>query len=180
MQFDNIKKSFDAMWFVTLICLMASFSLIARSDGSQLNSELQDLKEELLNINRDLFILEEDLLFPASTQINIFVSQDGGNLFQLDSVQVKIGGKIISSYLYTEREIKALLRGGIQRLYVGNLGTGKHELVAVFTGLGPDKRTYKRATSVVFEKTSETKMIELKITDDNKKRQPQFTAKIWQ
>ena len=167
-------------FFIAFLIFFLSAFHPAQGDSSELNGQLQDLKEELLNINRDLFILEEDLLFPASTQVNIYVSQDGGYLFALDSVQVKINGELLTSYLYTEREIAALQRGAIQRLYVGNLSSGKHELVAIFTGQGPDKRTYKRATQLVFEKDSETKMIELKIADNPKKRQPQFTTKVWQ
>lgn len=180
MQLAKSQTLLSLLSALLIVTFLASFSRLALADTSELNNELQALKEELLNINRDLFILEEDLLYPASTQINIFVSQDGGKFFALDSVQVKLNGKMLTSYLYTERELDALQRGGIQRLYVGNLETGKHELVAIFTGQGPDKRPYKRATSLVFEKAADTKMIEFKIVDDAKKRQPEFSTKVWQ
>jgi len=142
-----------------------------------LDAQVQELKQEVLDLNRDLFVLEEELLFPASTQIAVFLSVDVGEFFQLDSVQLKLDNKMVTNYLYTERENAALLRGGVHRLYLGNLRTGKHELVAVFTGKGTHERDYKRATTLVFEKQTEPKYIELKVRDLEKKLQPEFEVK---
>ncbi len=84
-------------------------------------------------------MLEEELLFPANTQVAVFVSMDVGDFFALDSVTLKIDNHEVSNYLYTPREVAALLKGGVQRLYVGNLKAGAHELVALFTGKGPQR-----------------------------------------
>ena len=142
-----------------------------------LDKRIQDTKQEVLELNRDLFVLEEELLFPASTQVAVFLSVDAGELFQLDSVQLKLDNKVVTNYLYTERESAALLRGGVHRLHMGNLRAGKHELVAVFTGKGPHERDYRRATTLVFEKTTGPKYIELQIRDVEKKLQPDFQVK---
>lgn len=142
-----------------------------------LDKRIQNTKQEVLDLNRDLFVLEEELLFPASTQIAVFLSVDVGELFQLDSVQLKLDNKIVTNYLYTERESAALLRGGVHRLHMGNLRAGRHELVAVFTGKGPHERDYRRATTLVFEKKTEPKYIELQIRDAEKKLQPEFQVK---
>jgi hypothetical protein len=142
-----------------------------------LDKRIQNTKQEVLELNRDLFVLEEELLFPASTQVAVFLSVDVGEFFQLDSVQLKLDNKVVTNYLYTERESVALLRGGVHRLYMGNLRAGKHELVAVFTGKGPHERDYRRATTLVFEKTTEPKYIELQIRDVEKKLQPDFQVK---
>jgi len=142
-----------------------------------LDRQIQGLKQEVLDLNRDLFVLEEELLFPASTQVAVFLSVDVGEFFQLDSVQLKLDNKVVTNYLYTERENAALLRGGVHRLYLGNLRTGKHELVAVFTGKGPHERDYRRGTTLVFDKQTEPKYIELKVRDLEKKLQPEFEVK---
>jgi len=142
-----------------------------------LDKKIQDTKQDVLELNRDLFILEEELLFPASTQIAVFLSVDVGEFFKLDSVQLKLDNKAVTNYLYTERESAALLRGGVHRLHMGNLRAGKHELVAVFTGKGPHERDYRRATTLVFEKTTDPKTIELQIRDIEKKLQPDFLVK---
>lgn len=142
-----------------------------------LDRQIQGLKQEVLDLNRDLFVLEEELLFPASTQVAVFLSVDVGEFFQLDSVQLKLDNKVVTNYLYTERENAALLRGGVHRLYLGNLRTGKHELVAVFTGKGTHERDYRRGTTLVFDKQTEPKYIELKVRDLEKKLQPEFEVK---
>jgi hypothetical protein len=105
---------------------------------------------------------------------------DIGEFFKLDSVKLKIDDKEVSNYLYTVRERKALARGGVQRLYMGNIRTGKHELVALFVGIGPNNREYRRGASLEFEKTEDPKFIELKISDAMKNQQPKFTIKEWQ
>lgn len=142
-----------------------------------LDTQIQDVKQEALELNRDLFVLEEELLFPANTQVAVFLSVDVGEFFQLDSVQLKLDNKVVTNYLYTERENAALHRGGVQRLYLGNLRTGKHELIAVFTGKGTHDRDYRRGASLVFQKDTDPKFIELKIRDLERKLQPEFEVK---
>jgi hypothetical protein len=82
--------------------------------------------------------------------------------------------------LYTKRELGALERGGVQRLYLGNVKSGEHELIAVFNGPGPNNRDYRRATTIKFEKGSGAKYMELKIMDVTKKLQPEFVVKEWE
>ena len=164
--------------------LLLAFALALASGGlladvAGLDAQVQDLKKEVQSLNRDLFLLEEELLHPASTQVAVFVSLDVGEFFDLDAVEIKLDKKEIAHYLYTEREREALRRGGVQRIYTGNLKTGEHELVAFFTGEGPHERDYKRATKLKFEKTLGPKYIELRITDVQKQRQPEFTTRVW-
>ena len=151
-----------------------------RTEFRTLDEDVQDLKKQALDLNRDLFLLEEELLFPSNTQTAVFVSMDVGEFFGLDSVELKIDNKDVANYLYTERESEALLKGGVQRLFIGNLKAGEHELVAVFTGQGPHTRDYRRAASLVFEKGIGPKYIELTISDRETKQQPEFLVKEWE
>lgn len=148
--------------------------------AATLDGRIQDVKSDVIKLNRDLLVLEEELLFPANTQVALFVSMDVGKMFELDSVQIKLDDKMVSSYLYTPNEVAALHRGGVQRIYLGNLRTGEHELVAFFTGKGPHDRDYKRGATVKFEKGSDPKYIELRIKDSMGKLQPEFDVKVWQ
>jgi hypothetical protein len=145
-----------------------------------LDEEIQGLKKDVVDLNKDLFVLEEDLLFPANTQVAVFVSMDVGDFFALDSVTLKIDNHDVSNYLYTPREVSALLKGGVQRLYVGNLKAGQHELVALFNGKGPHDRDYRRAANIRFEKGVGAKYLELKITDHQRAQQPEFEIKDWE
>ncbi|MDX1694474.1 MAG: hypothetical protein R3208_11975, partial [Ketobacteraceae bacterium] len=153
---------------------------IEQPSRESLELEMQALKEKVLEINRDLFVLEEDLLFPSSTQVNVFVSFDASEYFALDGVTLKIDDRPISNHLYTRRELEALDRGAVQRLFTGNLTTGDHELVAVVTGVGPEGRDYRRAISLDFAKSSGTKYIELKIIGDDLRKQPIFQLREWE
>ncbi|WP_374674764.1 AraC family transcriptional regulator [Ideonella sp.] len=149
------------------------------ASGAALDQRVQDLKSEVINLNRDLLVLEEELLYPASTQVAVFVSMDVGKLFSLESVEIKFDEKTVAHYLYTPAEVAALHRGGVQRLYVGNLRAGAHEITAFFTGQGPHTRDYKRATTLKFDKGGEPKYIELQIKDATANLQPQFEVKVW-
>ena len=147
---------------------------------ARLDNRIQDLKGDVIRLNRDLLVLEEELLFPANTQVAVFVSMDVGKMFDLDSVQIKLDDKVVTNYLYTPLEVQALHRGGVQRAYLGNLKAGPHEIVAFFTGGGPHARDYKRGTTVKFDKGTDPKYIELRIKDSTGKLQPEFDVKVWQ
>lgn len=152
----------------------------ASAPEAGLDSRVQDVKADVIKLNRDLLVLEEELLFPANTQVALFVSMDVGKLFLLDSVQIQLDGKVVANYLYTPAEVAALHRGGVQRVYVGNLKAGEHQIVAFFTGQGPHVRDYKRGTTLKFDKGTEPKYIELRIKDTLAKLQPEFDVKVWQ
>jgi nucleoid-associated protein YgaU len=150
------------------------------ADFKTLDQEVQGLKKDVIDVNKDLFVLEEELLFPANTQVALYVSMDVGTFFALDSVTIKIDNKEVKNYLYTAREADALLKGGVQQIYLGNLKVGKHELVAFFTGKGPIDRDYKRGATLNFDKGVGAKYLELKITDHVAKHQPEFAIKDWE
>ena len=171
----NIRLLFSA-----LMLTMMPATMLAQDDARALDSEVQDLKKEVLALNRELFLLEEELLFPANSQVAMFVSMDIGDFFALDAVQVKIDGKEVANYLYSEREVEALIRGGVHRIHIDNLKVGEHELVAFFTGKGPQGRDYKRGAEFRFEKGLGAKYMELRISDRESKLQPEFLISEWE
>lgn len=143
------------------------------------DAEIQTLKKDVLKLNRELFMMEEDILYPESTQFTVFVSLDSGELFDLDSVQLRIDDKIVANYLYTNRELTALKRGGVQRLYQGNIKSGDHELTAFLIGKGPHNRDYKRGVTRIINKALSPLFVELKIVDDASNEQPDFDLAVW-
>jgi len=153
---------------------------ISRNEFRSIDEDVQNLKMEVLDLNRDLFLLEEELLFPANSQVAFFISMDVGEYFELDSVNLKIDGKEVSNYLYTDREAKALLRGGVHRVHMSNLKVGEHELVAVFKGEGPHVRDYRRGATLNFDKGIGAKYLELEINDRAASQQPEFVIKEWE
>jgi len=175
----------DASASAPAVAVAATAAASAPADAASaptgpLDTRIQDTKADVIQLNRDLLVLEEELLFPANTQIALFVSMDVGKMFDLDSVQVKLDDKLVANYLYTPLEVQALHRGGVQRVFLGNLKTGPHELVAFFTGKGPHDRDYKRGATLKFDKGTEAKYIELRIRDSSGRLQPEFDVKTWQ
>ncbi|MEM1175400.1 MAG: AraC family transcriptional regulator [Pseudomonadota bacterium] len=170
----------DGETLLSDVVAMEDAEAASRDRFRELDKDVQSLKKEVLDLNRDLFLLEEELLFPANSQVAFFISMDVGEYFALDSISLKINGKEVANYLYTEREVGALLRGGVHRVHMANLKTGEHELVAVFTGKGPHTRDYKRGATLRFDKGIGAKYMELSITDRVSKQQPEFDIKEWE
>ena len=140
--------------------------------------QVENLKVSVLNLNRDLLILEEELLYPPSNQVAIYLSMDLGQFFNLDAVKLEIDNKLVASELYTDKQISALYRGGVQRLYIGNLKAGEHEVSAFFTGRGP-QQDYKRGAKLMVTKAQAPLVLELKIIDSSAQLQPTFEIKEW-
>ena len=169
----------DATPPATTAATTASAAVAAPAAAGGLDERVQQAKSDVIKLNRDLLVLEEELLFPASTQVALFVSMDVGKLFELDSVQIRLDDKLVANHLYTPLEVQALHRGGVQRVYLGNLKSGSHEIVAFFTGAGPHERDYKRGTTIKFDKGTGAGYVELRIKDSLGKLQPEFDVKVW-
>ncbi len=162
---------------LALVFMLPTFSAYAEEETTA--EKLEALKKEVISVNRDLFILEEDLLFPASTQVAIYLSVDVGEFFALDNIKLKIDDKEVTHYLYTKNDIDALHRGAIQKLFLDNLSTGTHQIVAIVIGIGPHNREYRRAIAFDFEKDTEAKALEIQIRDDTAKLQPKLNIVEW-
>jgi hypothetical protein len=165
---------------IILLLHSAIISADSTVTAAGLDEEIQSLKQDIVALNRSLFMLEEELLFPSNTQVAVFLSMDLGEFFSLDSVQLKIDNKVVTNYLYTRREVEALHRGGVQRLYMGNLKSGEHELVAIFTGKGPNGRDYRRGAELLVNKSLGARFVELTIVDNETSEQPDFSVREWE
>lgn len=158
------------VWLV-LVCSVAA---------GELDQDLAQFRKDVLDINRRLLLLEEELLFPADTQLAVFVSLDVGKYFVPDSITLKLDGNTIDGHLYTEREVQALKTGAIQKLHVTNIRNGSHELTAFVSGSGPGNREYRRAVTLQFEKGNGRQFVQLRMEDDAAAQQPVFVLHSWQ
>lgn len=168
------------------VLMFMPVSVSAQDTGNESSEEgsvalsVEELKKKVIRLNRDLFILEEDLLFPASTQFAVFLSLDTGEFLKLDAVKLKLNDDTVASHLYTDRQLKALQRGGMQRLHIGNLKTGSHEVTVFVEGMGPDNRAYKQAATLQFEKDTSTAALEVRIRDRSSNYQPEVAIVEWE
>jgi hypothetical protein len=173
------KIQVRALLPILILSVLLPATFMHAQEEESLDQEIQSIKQQVLELNRDLFILEEELLFPSNTRLSVFLSLDVGEYFALDAVKLSLDGEVVTNYLYTERQLDALQRGGVQRLFMGNIKSGEHEIVAVFTGRGPKGRDFRRATNLQIDKTSAGKNLELKIVDSTAVQQPEFAVKEW-
>lgn len=154
-------------------------NLQASDSIQQVSKNIQDLKQQVIVLNKDLRVMEEKLLFPSSTKYSVFVSMTSGQFFALESVKLKIDGKLVATHLYSEKQRQAMIRGGVHKLYITNLNEGKHTATIFFTGLGHNQRPYKRASTIEFEKGSVGEYLEVAISDDSVTQEPVFKIKQW-
>ena len=114
-----------------LLCLGIAAARAEEMDREQmkgLDEQVQEIKSDVLGIAAELNRLEEKLLYPSGTQVAVFVALAQGDSVRLDAVQVQIDGELVAHYIYSFKELDALRKGGVQRLYVGNVPTGAHLL----------------------------------------------------
>src|SRR5215831_15675821 len=88
-----------------------------------LDEQIQDIKSDSLRMAAELSQLEEKLLYPSGTQVAIFVELSKGDTMRLDAVRLQIDGQLVAHYIYSAKELQALRKGGVQRIYVGNVAT---------------------------------------------------------
>ncbi|HIE64492.1 MAG: tetratricopeptide repeat protein [Nitrospira sp.] len=136
-----------------------------------LGTKIQTLKEEILDLNSRLYRLQEDLLFREDASLVIFLRVEGEDYFKLDSVKIRLNDTMVSSHLYSHREVTALLKGGVQRLYTGKIKSGVNELVAVFTGRDPEEKAYEQVETISIEKKEGATFIQIIIRDVADKKQ---------
>lgn len=146
--------------------------------GGDLDVAAQDLKRRALELNRDLLVQQEATLYPAATQLAVFVAADLGSFFELESLKLSIDGQQLAEHRYSAAEANALFKGGTQQLYVGNLADGRHELLAVFSGRGAH-RPIRRAVPLAFDKQPGARQIELRVGDGESRQEPAFSARLW-
>ncbi len=167
------------MRHTVIALLLLAFMPLQEVGAAELDKDLADFKRDVLEVNKRLLLLEEELLFPADTQVGVYVSLDVGHFFEPDSITLELDGDVIASHLYTEKEVRALRNGAVQRLAVANVKNGTHELVAFVTGEGPQGKEIRRGVDGQFDKAHGRHFIQLHIEDDTAKQQPRFRFRDW-
>jgi hypothetical protein len=146
--------------FCGLLGLPSAADEVSKAQMQSLDEQVQEIKSDVLGIAAELTRLEEKLLYPSNTQVAVFVSLAAKEGFQLDSLEVKIDGDPVAHHIYSFKELEALQKGGVQRVYTGNVATGDHQLEVTVAGKvgGSDVSSTE---SFTFRKEVEPKLVEL-------------------
>ena len=126
-----------------------------------LDEQIQDIKSDSLRMAAELSQLEEKLLYPSGTQVAIFVELAKGDAMRLDAVRLQIDGQLVAHYIYSAKELQALRKGGVQRIYVGNVATGDHKLEVLVDGKLEGGADFSSTERFTFRKEVKPKMVEL-------------------
>ena len=137
----------------------AEADAVSKGQMQSLDEQVQEVKSDVLSIAAELNGLEEKLLYPSNTQVAVFVSLAEGEAFRLDSVQLKIDGNPVAHYIYSFKELEALQKGGVQRIYTGNISTGEHQLDVSVTGKLSGGKGIGATESFSFRKDVEPKLV---------------------
>ncbi len=155
------------------------FTILPDPEFRSLDEKVQSLRKDVLDLSKDLASLQKELLTPASTKVSVFVSIEGQDALNLGSMQLQLDKRPVANYLYSSGEQEALHRGGVQRLYLGNVTIGPHHLTASFSGKDAAGNEKHGTVDSDFEKTVAAKFFELKISK-GEAGTPQLTVKEWE
>ena len=174
----KVKFLVLAILFTTIFSIQLQAAEVTKDQIKGLDEQVQDIKKDVLALSSELAQLEEKLLFPSNTQVSVFVSLAGNENFVLDSMQLKMDDKVVAQHLYTFKEVEALRLGGVQRIYTGNIKTGKHDLVASFIGRTKSGKEYQHSQNVTVSKAVGPKFVEIQIAGSSASDQ-KITFKNW-
>ena len=124
-----------------------------------LDGQVQEIKSDVLDIASELRILEERLLYPSNTQIAVFVSIAEDEKFRLDALQIEIDGELATHHIYNFKELEALQKGGVQRVYTGNIVIGEHQLRVTMMGKLENGKDFSASDSFAFAKEIKPKAL---------------------
>jgi hypothetical protein len=164
-----------AVVLAVVLCLAAAPVSAQQDDRQQmrgLDEQIQEIKSDVLDIAKELSLLEETLLYPSGTQVAVFVSLAEGDAMRLDAVRIQIDGRLVAHYIYSAKELEALRKGGVQRVYVGNVATGEHRLEVQVDGKGEGGADFSTTEQFVVRKDVEPKLVGLTLAGPGSGRAP--------
>ena len=138
---------------------------LSRADLRSLDGQVQEIKSDVLNIASELNNLEERLLYPSNTQMSVFVEIAPEEEFRLDAVQITINGDLATHHIYSFKELEALQKGGVQRIYTGNITTGEHQMDVIVSGKLKSGKDFSESGSFTFAKGIKPKALGVTSSD---------------
>jgi len=168
------------------LVLLGFAAAVSRSDeGSQnpsfarIDQEVQAIKQEILDINRNLSLLEEELLYPPEHRLTVFLSLSSGTTMDLKTLRIYLDEDTLVHHEYSNAEMEALRKRGVHKAYIGSIRKGEHVLQAQLRGTDRKDRVFDIANSATFTKRQSTKYVELRVSESSLQRVPRLTIQSW-
>jgi hypothetical protein len=163
---DGMGARVQLKGLVLLAVVLMPAAIFAQQDKASpgLDEQIQEIKSDVLSIAAELSRLEEKLLYPSGTQVAVFIALAKGDPMRLDAVRLQIDGKVVAHHIYSAKELEALRKGGVQRIYVGNLATGEHQLEALVDGKHEGGADFNRTERFTIRKEVKPKQVGLTLS----------------
>ena len=164
-----MKRTLTIMVSMVLLCLCSAVVFgqdVTREQLKGLDEQIQEIKGDVLAIATELNQLEERLLYPSNSEIAVFMALAEGGKFRLDSVEIQVDGKPVAYHLYTFKELEALQKGGVQRVYTGNVKTGAHDIQVSFKGKTNGGSDIERSQNFKVQKKARPAFVEIRLAQD--------------
>ena len=159
----NILRGFILAIAMLILSFPAFAEEISREQIKGLDEQVQEIKSDVVGIAAELNQLEEKLLYPSNTQAAVFVSLARGETFRVDSVEIQLDGKPVAHHLYSFKELEALQKGGVQRIYTGNVRSGEHDLQVVVIGKSGGGADFQKSERFKVNKDVGPKIVEISL-----------------
>lgn len=169
------------LFALLMLGMTASSGLLTSAHASEANlpADLQAMKMDLLTLNREISQLENELLFP-SAETAVVVAVEAGSGIKVVDINLSINDKPVGYHFYNDQEFAALGKGGMHRLYAGNLPSGQHTLKAVITGYEPSGNDFQRTVTYTFTKGTQRKVVEIRAGVNASRTQGDFRFREWE
>jgi hypothetical protein len=173
---NRITNTLVSVSFAVVLVLGSALARAAEQNEQKemrgLDEQVQEIKSDVLSISAELSRLEEKLLYPSGTQVAIFVGVPAGDPMRLDAVRLQIDGQLVAHYIYSFKELEALRKGGVQRIYVGNVTTGEHRLDVLVDGKLESGADFNRTDHFTFRKDVKPKLVGLTLAGPDSGKAP--------
>ncbi len=167
---EGIKMFYRLTGIVLTVSMLSFFSAaygedITKEELKGQDEQVQDIKSDVLSISAELERLEEKLLYPSSTEVSVFVSLAAGETFRLDAVDIQMDGNAVARHVYSFKELEAMRKGGVQRIYTGNIRSGDHDLLVSVIGKTGGGSDLHNAERFKISKDIAPRIVEISLSD---------------
>ncbi len=162
---NRVYEAIVVIAMLGLTALPVVAEVVDREQIKGLDEQVQEIKSDVLAIAAELNQLEEKLLYPSHTQVALFLALDKGETFRLDAVEVLLDGRTVARHLYSFKELEALRKGGVQRIFTGNIKSGEHQLQVRYQALAENGNSLDRSGTYLLRKNIGPAMVEITLAD---------------
>ncbi|WOH38954.1 hypothetical protein RI844_06970 [Thalassotalea fonticola] len=168
-----MKKTITAK--ISLIAMLCTALFSVNGYSKDVEQELQTLKADMVDIAAEMQILEQQMLYPDAEQLAVYLSVDIAEGFDVSRVKLLLNASEVALINYNDVQMDAFNRGGIERIFIGDIEVGAHTVTAIISGETSNGQKIKRAVSQQVSKAANANVLELSVSYNRNLQQPQFT-----